>query len=72
MIWMNIPTPIRIPMTGSTELTDSFAILATLKRFPVKHPTAALMRNTSGMPISGIEGTALLMTISTIARTSGI
>ena len=55
MTSMNMPTPMRIAMTGVAVRMASGTVLSTLIFLPVNRPTAADSRKMTGMPRSSVS-----------------
>ena len=66
MTSMNMPTPIRMPMTGAAVRMAAGMVSRMLIFLPVKKPVKALSRNMSGMPMSSPS----FRTLNTIIRIS--
>ena len=67
MVWINIPTPINMPITGKLSLIAFFDTVKKLIFLPQKAPTAALMIKISGIPSPKIFGSTLSMVIKNSA-----
>ena len=72
MTSMNIPTPIRMPMTGAAVRMAAGTAWSTLIFLPVNRPVMALSRNMRGIPMSSPSFSTLKATISTTSTNKGM
>ena len=72
MTSMNMPTPIRMPMTGAAVRMAAGTAWSTLIFLPVNRPDTALSMNMRGMPMSSPSFSTLKTTIRTTSTTRGM